>query len=197
MDKFLTKRRFLSDHLDILVEGCRNNNLQSQHELYKLCYPDMIKVCYRYAPDADGAGTIYNDAMLKVFTNIHKYTDEGKLLGWIKTIVINCSIDFCKKKNIFKESVPYVSQEEPILNAEAFDLLSGKEIQQLIAQLPPMTATVFNLFVYEGYTHKQIGEKLSISDNTSKWHVSEAKKILKQKLENLSEPHQLKTNAAG
>jgi RNA polymerase sigma-70 factor (ECF subfamily) len=157
----------------------------------------MIKVCFRYASDADGAGTIYNDAMLKVFKNIHKYNEEGKLLGWIKTIVINCSIDFCKKKNIFKESVPYVSQEEPVLNAEAFDLLSGKEIQQLIAQLPPMTATVFNLFVYEGYTHKQIGEILSISDNTSKWHVSEAKKILKVKLENLSEPHQLKSNAAG
>ena len=91
MDNFLTKRRFLNDNLDILVEGCRNNNLQSQHELYKLCYPNMIKVCFRYAPDADGAGTIYNDAMLKVFKNIHKYTDEGKLLGWIKTIVINCS----------------------------------------------------------------------------------------------------------
>lgn len=196
MEQFLTKRKFLSNSLDILVEGCRKNDLQSQHKLYELCYPDMIKVCFRYASDADGAGTIYNDAMLKVFKNIHNYTDEGKLMSWIKTIVINCSIDFCKKKNIFKESVPYVSQEEPELSPEAFNLLSGKEIQRMIAQLPPMTATVFNLFVYEGFTHKQIGEILLISDNTSKWHVSEAKKLLKQKLQNLSEP-QLKTNAAG
>jgi RNA polymerase sigma-70 factor (ECF subfamily) len=196
MNQLLTKRRFLNINLDILIKGCVQNEMLSQQQLYKLCYPEMIKICYRYAGDADGAGTIYNNAMLRVFKNIDKYTDEGKLMSWIKTIVINCSIDFCKKKNIFRQSVPYFAEDEIVLAPEAFDRVSGKEIQQLIAELPTATATVFNMYIYDGFTHKQIGELLGISDGTSKWHVSEAKKILKTKLENLSKT-ELKINAAG
>ncbi|MEP6676683.1 MAG: sigma-70 family RNA polymerase sigma factor, partial [Ferruginibacter sp.] len=90
----------MTTNLNILLNGCRRNDVQSQQQLYRICYPEMIKICYRYAPDADGAGTIFNDAMLRVFKNISTYTDEGKLMGWIKTIVINCSIDFCKKRNV-------------------------------------------------------------------------------------------------
>jgi RNA polymerase sigma factor (sigma-70 family) len=197
MNQLLTKKRFLNINLDIIVKGCIQNEMLCQQQLYRLCYPDMIKICYRYAGDADGAGTIYNNAMLRVFKNIGTYTDEGKLLSWIKTIVINCSIDFSKKKNIFHRSVPYVSEEnEGMLLPEAFDRVSGKEIQQMIAELPAATATVFNMYIYDGFTHKQIGEQLGISDGTSKWHVSEAKKILKTKLEKIS-ANELKTNAAG
>jgi len=195
MSQFLTKRRFLNINLDIIIKGCVKNETLSQQQLYKLCYPDMIKICYRYAGDADGAGIIYNNAMLRVFKHIGSYTDEGKLMAWIKTIVVNCCIDFCKKKNIFRQSVPYINDEEIILMPDVFDRVSGKEIQQMIAQLPLATATVFNLFIYEGFTHKQIGEILGISEGTSKWHVSEAKKTLKTKINNLSET-ELK-NAAG
>ncbi len=195
MDQLLHKKRFLNTNLDILIKGCQQNDMQYQQQLYRLCYPEMIKVCYRYAPDADGAGTIFNDAMMKVFKHIGNYTEEGKLMGWIKTIVINCSIDFCKKRNVFKQSVPYFSEEETI-RPEVLDRVSGKEIQSLIRQLPAATATVFNLYVYEGFTHKQIGEILSISDGTSKWHVSEAKKQLKPLLENFFTT-ELKANAAG
>ena len=196
MNQLLTKRRFLNINLDIIIKGCIQNEMLCQQQLYKLYYPDMIKICYRYAGDADGAGTIYNNAMLKVFKSIGNYTDEGKLVSWIKTIVINCSIDFCKKKNIFRQSVPYIPEDEIILLPEAFDRVSGKEIQEMISQLPAATATVFNLYIYDGYTHKQIAELLSISDGTSKWHVSEAKKLLKTKLEKIS-TNELKTNAAG
>jgi RNA polymerase sigma-70 factor (ECF subfamily) len=196
MNQLLTKRHFLDINLDIILKGCIQNEMLCQQQLYKLYYPGMIKICYRYAGDADGAGTIYNNAMLKVFKNISNYTDEGKLQSWIKTIVINCSIDFCKKKNIFRQSVPYVPDDESSLSPEAFDRLSGKEVQELIAQLPAATATVFNLYIYDGYTHKQIAGLLGISDGTSKWHVSEAKKLMKTKLEQISKI-ELKTNAAG
>jgi RNA polymerase sigma factor (sigma-70 family) len=186
----------LSAQTDILIKGCQQNELHSQEQLYKLFYPDMIKICFRYTNNAGDAGTIYNNAMMRVFKNIMQYNDEGKLVAWIKTIVVNCCIDFCKRKNIFQQSVPYVDQNEAVIRPEAFDRLSGKEVQQLIAQLPPATATVFNLFVYEGMTHKQIGGQLDISDNTSKWHVAEAKKLLKQKLETFTET-ELQRNAAG
>jgi RNA polymerase sigma-70 factor, ECF subfamily len=196
MNQLLPKKRFLSINPDILIKGCQNNDLQCQEQLYKLCYPDMIKICYRYAKDADGAGTIYNNAMLKIFKSIGTYKEEGRLMGWIKTIVVHCCIDFYKQQHSFSPFDAYKYEEETSINPEVFNTVSGKEIQQLIKQLPGATAMVFNLYVYEGFTHKQIGEHLGISDGTSKWHVSEAKKLLKPKLEKFTQT-ELKTNAAG
>ena len=185
----------MSINTAILTKGCKQNDVLCQEQLYKLFYPDMIKICYRYANDMDGAGMIYNNAMLKVFKGIRNYNEEGKLAGWIKVIVINCCIDFCKTKNIFSRSVE-LTEEENTIWPDIFDRLSGKDIQQLITQLPKATGTVFNLYIYEGFTHKQIGEQLGISDSTSKWHISEAKKLLKTKFENIF-TNELKTNAAG
>ncbi len=196
MNQLLPKKRFLTANTDTLIKGCRQNDIQSQEQLYKLYYPDMIKICYRYGKDADSAGTIYNNAMLKVFKSISNYKEEGKLAGWIKTIVVNCSIDFCKQQQLFTPLDNFQYAEEGSINPEVFNTVSGKEIQQLIKQLPGATAMVFNMYLYEGFTHKQIGEQLGISDGTSKWHVSEAKKILKLKLENFT-TKELKTNAAG
>jgi RNA polymerase sigma factor (sigma-70 family) len=196
MDPFLPKKRFLSINTAILVKGCKQNDVLCQEQLYKLFYPEMIKVCYRYANDMDGAGMIYNNAMLRVFKGIGSYGEEGKLAGWVKTIVVNCCIDFCKKKSIFNNSVNIVLEDAVSIIPDVFDRLSGKDIQQLISQLPKATGTVFNLYIYEGFTHKQIGEQLNISEGTSKWHVSEAKKLLKPKLEKISET-ELKRNAAG
>ncbi len=196
MGQRLTKRRFLNIDFDTLIKGCRQNDSKCQQQLYKLYYPEMIKVCCRYASDADGAGIIFNNAMLRVFKSIDRYNDEGKLRGWIKTIVINCCIDFSKKKNIFRDIIPDVHESAVIFPAEVFDHISGKEISRLIKELPAATATVFNLYVYEGFTHKQIATLLGISDGTSKWHVSEAKKLLKIKLEKISKT-ELKANVAG
>ena len=156
----------------------------------------MIKVCLRYSTDLDGAGIIFNNAMLRVFKGIGQYEDEGKLGAWIKRIVINCCIDFCKKKMIFSQKIPGGYNEEVSISPEVFNVVSGKEIQKIIAKLPAATATVFNMYVYEGFTHKQIGDQLGISDGTSKWHVSEAKRILKQNGE-IFFKNTTKANAAG
>lgn len=196
MDSFLPKKRFLSINTAILIQGCKQNDVLCQEQLYKLFYPDMIRICYRYAGDMDGAGMIFNNAMLKVFKAIGNYSDEGRLAGWVKTIVINCSIDFCKQKTAFTKAGDIKEEAEVAIAPAVFEILSGRDIQQLITQLPKATATVFNMFVYEGFTHRQIGELLGISDNTSKWHVSEAKRILKSKLENISKT-EIKINAAG
>ena len=169
--------------LHILVQGCKRQEMQSQQQLYKHFYPDMIKICFRYGGDADSAGSIYNNAMLRVFQNIHAYSEEGKVGGWIKAIVVNCCIDFCKKKNIFKNTTPYIAEEEVVIEPDTFDRVGYKEVMKVIDELPGATAAVFKLFVFDGFTHKQIGEQLNISEGTSKWHVSEAKKLLKKKFE--------------
>jgi RNA polymerase sigma-70 factor, ECF subfamily len=177
----------LSNNLDNIIKGCLKHDLHCQEQLYRLCYTEMIKICYRYAKDTDGAGSIFNDAMLKVYKNLDKYEEQGKLMAWVKTIVVNTCFDYCKRQTVFNTS-SYINENDYIsIEPEVFKNLSAKEIQLFIKKLPLATATVFNMYVYEGYRHKQIGEILNISDGTSKWHLSEAKKNLKTKLEKLIE----------
>jgi len=172
-----------------MVAGCRNNDLQSQEQLYRMYYPEMIRICCRYAGDMDGAGIIYNNAMLRIFKYIGSYEHEGKLGGWIKTIVVNCCLDFVKQKNRFlnkpvsEDQVPEVNMDESILGN-----VSAKEIQKIINQLPRATSAVFNLFIYENFTHKQIAQSLGISEGTSKWHVNEARKRLQHSLREFLNP---------
>ncbi len=177
-----------ADEIESIVEGCRRKDLPSQEKLYRLCYEKFIKMCNRYGGDMDGAGIIFNNAMLRVFKNIEKYRHENKLLGWIKTIVLNCCLDYVKQKHKLRfEKLEVVHDEEIGIPAEIFSNISSKDIHQLIQQLPPTTATVFNLFVYDGCTHKEIGVLFDISAGTSKWHVNEARRLLKLKLEKLYE----------
>src|SRR3954470_11275821 len=98
MEQLSPKKRFLNINLPIIIKGCQKNDIHCQEQFYKLFYPEMIKVCSRYAADCDGAGTIYNNAMLRIFKSIIDYREEGKLDAWVKKIVVNCCIDFCKKK---------------------------------------------------------------------------------------------------
>ena len=191
-----TQKTFLTINSAILIKGCQQNDVLCQEQLYKLFYPAMIKICYRYTNDMDNAGTVYNNAMLRVFKSIDSYKEEGRLEGWIKTIVVHCCIDFCKKKSLFTSIREAMPEDAAVVWPDVFERLSGREIQQMVAQLPKATATVFNLYVYEGFTHVQVGEMLGISAGTSKWHLSEAKKILKTKLEELSEK-ELKMHATG
>lgn len=196
MNPVIPNKRFLTPDTLILIERCRQKDPLAQEQFYKLCYPDMIRICYRYAGDTDGAGTIFNNAMLRVFKNLDKYEEAGRLMAWVKRIVVNCCIDFCKANiSITAVAVP-ASMPEAFIEPEVFNRLSGKDIQQLVRQLPPATATVFNLYVYEGFTHRQIAGELGISDNTSKWHFSEAKRLLKEMLGNFS-THSTKIYAAG
>jgi len=182
MSQVLPKPNVLTDPLDIILKGYREPDFQEQ--LYKKLYPDMIRICHRYAGDMDGAGTIFNNAMLRVFKNLGNYSMQGKFRAWVTTIVINCCIDFVKQQNKFREHVTNtIDQHEVDVPAEVLSMVSAKEIRELIRQLPKATAVVFNLYVYEGFTHKQVAERLGISEGTSKWHINEGRRLLKSKLE--------------
>lgn len=195
MSQVLPKTALLSDPHEILVHGCLRNDLQCQEQLYRLFYPEMIRICCRYTGDMDKAGSVYNNAMLKVFRGIGNYRHEGRLAAWIRTIVVNCCLDHVKENNhIAEEELRIVHTEQESISSEALSNVSVKEIQRVINTLPPATAAVFNLYVYDGFTHKQISEALGISDGTSKWHVNEGRRILKIKLEHFLNPA-VKTNA--
>lgn len=156
-----------------------------QEQLYRHCYPEMIGLCCRYAGDLDRAGLVFNNAMLRVFKNIRNYQEEGKFMAWVKTIVIHCCLDHVKQQNKSKETAISQAEEEISIPDEILEKISAKDIQRMISQLPKMTAVVFNLYVYEGFTHKQIAQGLGMAEGTSKWHVNEARKTMKTKLEHL------------
>lgn len=153
----------------------------------------MMKICRRYTHgNNEDAAAIFNLAMLKVFQNIEQYNGAGELQAWIRRIVVNACIDHWRGGTKFQQKELHESTAEllPII-PEAYNRISGNEIIQLINQLPKNTALVFNLFAMEGYKHHEIGTILGISAGTSKWHLNEARRLLKQKLETLYKKGQL------
>jgi RNA polymerase sigma-70 factor, ECF subfamily len=159
----------------------------AQEKLYRLFYTDMVRLCMRYCHgDQEIAASIYNTAMLKVFKNIQQYSGKGEFPAWVRSIVINASIDHCRSRAKFRETGLEDEMSDVVtIVPEVYNRISGNEIIQLIHELPANTALVFNLFIIEGYKHAEIGQLLGISPGTSKWHVNEARRLLKQKLETL------------
>jgi RNA polymerase sigma factor (sigma-70 family) len=145
----------------------------------------MIAVCFRYVRNREDALEVVHSGFLKVFQNIASF-DETKsaLFTWIQTIMVRTSIDFLRKKNSMLQAVEWTETADPEIQAEALSKRSAEEILYFLKQLSPSTATVFNLYVIEGYSHKEIGQLLNISEGTSKWHLSEAKKKLAILLKN-------------
>lgn len=175
-----------------LVEQCRNQSRTAQKSLYEVYSRRMLTVCLRYLKNEDDAMEVLNNAFLKVFSKITQYKAEGSLEGWIKRIVVNSAIDFVRGNKTYRkkfiltdEFALYGSPEE---NEPADDipeeepLVTTELVFELVKELPPATRVVFNLYVVDEFKHHEIAERLKISEGTSKWHLSNARKILKEKI---------------
>lgn len=169
-----------------IISGCLNGDRKCQELLYKEHYPVMIRICMRFTNDLDEAGGLYNEAMIKVFNKIGQFNHDGSFEGWVKRIVINTCIDHSRRvAKITYQPIDELHQEPAPVLPEVYSRLAAADIMQLVRELPKNTALVFNLHVLEGYKHQEIAELLGISDGTSKWHLNEARKILKIKIDQL------------
>ncbi len=170
-----------------IVEACTKRDPKAQEQLYRYLYPGMIKVCLRYCKgQADTAAAVYNQAMLKMFLNIGQYAGRGEFEAWCRRIVVNACIDHCRESVKFEnEELKEAAADLFPIIPDAYKRIDGNEIIKLVYELPKNTGLVFNLFAMEGYRHEEIGKMLGISAGTSKWHVNEARKLLKKKLEAL------------
>jgi RNA polymerase sigma-70 factor (ECF subfamily) len=168
----------------VLVTGCMNNERTAQEALYKLFHADMLRVCYSYIPNRDLAKEAFNTGFLKVFQSITSFdTDKGELGGWIRKIMIFTSIDLCRKELKFSTLTDYDQDREDFpIPPSVLDKLYFEDLMLLIRRLPFATQTVFNMAVIDGFSHKEIGEQLHISEGTSRWHLAEAKKKLRELL---------------
>jgi RNA polymerase sigma-70 factor (ECF subfamily) len=124
---------------------------------------------------------VLNTGFYKVFKSINRYDSrQGSPYTWIRTIIVNSCLDFIKKKES-RFVTHELNGEEPVyVTPEAITKMDAAALLTLIRQLPPATQAVFNLYVIDGYTHKEIGALLKISEGTSKWHLSEARKLMQQ-----------------
>ena len=161
-----------------LLEGCRRGDRKMQQELYNRFAPKMYGVCLRYASNAEEAEDILQEGFIKIFNKISSYRGEGSFEGWIRRIFVNTAIEHFRKKTYMQ---PITETEENTVEGKylsVLDSLAEKDIVRLVQQLSPGYRTVFNMYVVEGYTHKQIADMLGISEGTSKSQLSRAKLIL-------------------
>jgi len=169
--------------LDDIVKKCVNGDRKAQQELYKTFYSKMMGVCYRYTNNAEDARDVLQDGFVKVYSNLKKYNFEGSLEGWIRRIMVNTAIDhFRKNKNVYLVNDDgYILENSKVENADSiYSQFGEKDIMDAIQSLSPVYKTVFNLNVIEGYQHKEIAEKLNISEGASKSNLAKAKQNLRK-----------------
>jgi RNA polymerase sigma factor (sigma-70 family) len=161
-----------------LIQGCIAGDRRMQEELYKKFSSKMFAVCLRYAGNSDDAQDILQDGFVKIFKNLSRFRSEGSFEGWVRRIFVNTAIEHLRRKTYLK---PIAEKEEntiPYKETTVLDKLGEKDIMNLISQLSPGYRTVFNMYVVEGYTHKEVGDILGISEGTSKSQLARARTIL-------------------
>ena len=161
-----------------LLQGCLSGNRRMQEELYRRFSPRMYAVCLRYAGKAEEAEDILQEGFIKVFRKMDSYRGDGSFEGWMRRIFVNTAIEHFRRKRYL---MPVTEREENTIEGKytsVLDDLGAKDILALVQELSPGYRTVFNMYVVEGYTHREIADMLGISEGTSKSQLSRAKVIL-------------------
>ncbi len=167
-----------------LIEGCIAGNRQCQEIFYKFYSPKMFAICLRYSSDYHSSEDILQEGFIKVFNNIDRYRGEGSFEGWVKRIFINTAIEHYRKSVNHKGHQEIEKAYFQSINEIAIDNLATQDLLKLIQKLSPGYRMVFNLYVIEGFAHREIAEKLGISEGTSKSQLARARSLLKNMLKN-------------
>jgi RNA polymerase sigma factor (sigma-70 family) len=166
-----------------LISGCVAGDRRVQELLYQRFAPKMYAVCLRYANNTDDAQDLLQEGFIKVYRNLEKFRKEGSFEGWVRRVFVNTAIEHYRRKvtlNTIGE------KEERMIEDSAWnvlDHLAERDIIQLVQELSPGYRSVFNMYVIEGYSHKEIGDILDISEGTSKSQLARAKAILQKRVQ--------------
>lgn len=166
-----------------LIRACAKGDRLAQRELYEKYSRMMYAVCLRYTKSDEEAKDVLQESFIKVFRSIDKFRGESRLVYWIKRIVVNTALNHLRDKLKMLPMVDLESLADSIDYDQFISSYSLDELLAMIQQLPTGCRVVFNLFAVEGYSHREIGVKLGISEGTSKSQYSRAKKLLQSKIE--------------
>lgn len=191
--------------LQNIVAGCKKQERSSQKALYLKYVDTLMSICQRYVTNDSDAEEILNNAFLRIFRHIDQFNNEGSFEGWLKRIAVNCCLTFIGKTNfVNRTKIISLQQQEQsedaiLFNAGNFNFTeNGTEdkyrkeyLLKLLHNLPDTTRIVFNLYVFEEYNHREIGELLSMAERTSQAHLANARKILSHELDRKKLVHKL------
>lgn len=170
--------------LDKLIQQCKQNDIDAQAEIYQLYASKLFALCLKYSKNYQEAQDNLQNSFLNIFNKIGQYSFKGSFEGWIKRLTINTVLQTYREKNILNlvtEVIPDVEEVEVDDEQIPLDYLL-----QLIQELPNKYRMVFNMYVLDDYSHREIAEMLNISEGTSKSNLHRARMILKEKLQNAS-----------
>ncbi|SFU84461.1 RNA polymerase sigma-70 factor, ECF subfamily [Pontibacter akesuensis] len=166
-----------------IIAGCKQGKAAAQEKLYTLYSRRMMAVCTRYTKSRFEAEDIFHEAFVKVFKHLDSY-NGGSFEGWVRRIFVNTAINHWHQNRKYEFQTDYSTVEESTpAGDDIISSISGQELLLLINQLPEGYKVIFNLYVVEGYNHREISEMLGIAEGTSKSQLAKAKSHLKKTLQ--------------
>ncbi|MDF1866112.1 MAG: sigma-70 family RNA polymerase sigma factor [Saprospiraceae bacterium] len=169
-----------------LVKSCLRGDSTAQRALYEHFKVPMFRLCLRYAKDRPEAEDLLQDGFIRVFLDLHQYKFNGALGGWIRRVIVNVALQHIRKN----KKMSNVVELETVVNdyqtdEDVFSNMGVKALTKIIQKLPPGYRAVFNMYVIEGYSHKEIAEKMNFTVGSSKSQLSKAKAMLREMLEKI------------
>ncbi|WP_316792080.1 RNA polymerase sigma factor [Pedobacter frigoris] len=168
--------------IDELLEGCKADNRKMQEALYTQTSSKMLAVCMRYAKDRMEAEDVLQMGYIKVFQKVKEYRGDGSFEGWIRRIMVNTAIESYRKNLRSMNVVPIEDAHEQPATGFDFSRLGMQDLMKVIQKLADGYRVVFNMYIIEGYSHKEISETLGISEGASKSQLSRARAILREEI---------------
>ena len=175
----------MKETIEDIIRGCAEGKQEFQRLLYDEFAAKMYGLCLQYSKDSEEAKDILQEGFIKVFKSIGQFSFSGSFSGWIRRVFVNTAIESFRNKKMKFSDVEIQNVSEPFAFDDIIAEMSAKEILKLVQELSPRYRLVFNLYAIEGYTHKEIAEKLNISDGTSKSNLARARVILQNKVKEL------------
>lgn len=169
----------MKEHLIHIVDQCRKGDAKAQKQLYDMYAPLFMSIAMRYMKNVESAEDVMVMGFFKIFDNIGKFKGEGSFEGWMKRILVNEALMQIRKKNNLYMTLE-LSEVDKAEAASVIDDMAYEDLLALLDELPPGYRTIFNMYVVEGYKHREIAELLDISINTSKSQLILAKKRMRE-----------------
>jgi RNA polymerase sigma-70 factor (ECF subfamily) len=177
------KPNHLQDTEQLIIKGCIERDGAFQTKLYNQFASKMFGVCLRYARNREEAEEILHEGFLRIFTYIHTFKGSGSFEGWMKKIMVNAALFRYRNKSTLQPVIRLDSSSyDAADDTDIASNLDAKELLSVVQTLPAGYRIVFNLFVFEGYKHREIAEALGISEGTSKSNLSDARVFLQKAL---------------
>ncbi|MCQ2157684.1 MAG: sigma-70 family RNA polymerase sigma factor [Bacteroidales bacterium] len=183
MMQLFGNKKHLNTRIEDYIEDAKRGESRAQKAIYDALSPKMFAVCLRYMGDRDSAEDILQDGFVTLFTKLGSYLGDGSFEGWARKIFVNTALMSLRKRDVLKQSEDVeAAWDVKTSDPTPIQKISYQDLMKFISELPTGFRTVFNMYVIEGYSHKEIAEELGISEATSRSQLLRARAVLQSKI---------------